>query len=229
MSKPYANLHPVQMSIKDATASLAGQEVLHHVTVEINVPGITVVLGPNGAGKSSLLSAMVGLLPLDKGQQEILEKDGKPASITRVGYVLQKPVLLRRSIAGNINYAMAAAGIDRKRRPDLKRHVLDMMNITHDPKLSAFHLSQGERQRLAVARVLAMEPGILMLDEATNSLDQETVSLLEKQIRTLAKQGLPVVWVTHNIDQAKRIANRVIVIKDGRIKTDCLAKDYFTT
>ena len=124
---------------------------------------------------------------------------------------------------------MAAAGIDRKRRPDLKRHVLEMMNITHDPKLSAFHLSQGERQRLAVARVLAMEPGILMLDEATNSLDYETVSLLEKQIRTLAKQGLPVIWVTHNIDQAKRIANRVIVIKDGRIKTDCLAKDYFTT
>ncbi|MEK9861454.1 MAG: ABC transporter ATP-binding protein [Alphaproteobacteria bacterium] len=201
--------------------------VLNNVSIDINAPGITVIIGENGAGKSTLLSALAGLLPLDRGPQRLSETDGRQAPITRVGYVLQKPVLLRRSIAGNIDFAMAAVDIPLAQRPSLRAQVLEVMNIHQNPKQSAFRLSQGEKQRLAVARVLAMRPGMLMLDESTNSLDQQTVTLMENHIRNLADQGLPVIWVTHSLDQAKRLADRVVQIKNGTIETDCAAADFF--
>ena len=217
----------ITASLIGASVSIAGKPVLKNVSITVNDPGIVVVVGPNGAGKSSLLSAMAGLLPLENGTRQLTEANGMDAAITRVGYVLQKPVLFRRSIAGNIDYAMAAAGVDPTLWADRRREVLKVMNITQDEGRSAFHLSQGERQRLAVARVLAMSPGILMLDEASNSLDKTTVSLLENHVRHLADQGMPVIWVTHSIEQAKRIADRVISIEDGEIIRDCAVGDFF--
>jgi len=221
------DLRPISARLQSATASLAGKVVLKDVSIEINTPGITVIIGENGAGKSTLLSALAGLLPLDHGWQSLIETDGRAAPITRLGYVLQKPVLLRRSIAGNIDYAMAAADIPTGQRSSLRSHVLEIMNIHQNPKQSAFRLSQGEKQRLAVARVLAMQPGMLMLDESTNSLDQQTVALMETHIRDLADQGLPVVWVTHSQDQAKRLADRVVQIKNGSIEVDRAAAEFF--
>ena len=222
-----SDLRPISASLTSATASLGGRVVLNNVSIDINAPGITVIIGENGAGKSTLLSALAGLLPLDDGEQRLTETDGRSAPITRVGYVLQKPVLLRRSIAGNIDFAMAAVDIPLAQRPSLRAQVLEVMNIHQNPKQSAFRLSQGEKQRLAVARVLAMRPGMLMLDESTNSLDQQTVTLMESHIRNLAGQGLPVIWVTHSLDQAKRLADRVVQIKNGTIETDCAAADFF--
>jgi tungstate transport system ATP-binding protein len=222
-----SDLRPISASLTSATASLGGRVVLNNVSIDINAPGITVIIGENGAGKSTLLSALAGLLPLDDGEQRLTETDGRPAPIMRVGYVLQKPVLLRRSIAGNIDFAMAAVDIPLAQRPSLRAQVLEVMNIHQNPKQSAFRLSQGEKQRLAVARVLAMRPGMLMLDESTNSLDQQTVTLMENHIRNLADQGLPVIWVTHSLDQAKRLADRVVQIKNGTIETDCAAADFF--
>lgn len=222
MAKSY-----IAASLTNAQVSIKGKMVLNSISITIDQPEITVVVGPNGAGKSSMLSALAGLLPLDQGMRKLTESNGGDAVITRLGYVLQKPVLLRRSIAGNIDYAMAAAGVDPSLWSDRRRHVLNVMNISQDEGRSAFHLSQGERQRLAVARVLAMDPGILMLDEASNSLDKTTVSLLENYVRLLADQGMPVIWVTHSLDQARRIADRVVSIKDGQIEQDCPVDVFF--
>lgn len=222
-----ADLSYLTASLIGASVSIAGKPVLKNVSLTINKPGIVVVVGPNGAGKSTLLSAMAGLLPLEDGARKFTEANGKDADITRAGYVLQKPVLFRRSIAGNIDYAMDAARVDPALWADRRRQVLKVMNIPQDEGGSAFHLSQGERQRLAVARVLAMSPGILMLDEASNSLDKTTVSLLESHVRHLADQGMPVIWVTHSLEQAKRIADRVVSIEDGEITRDCAVDDFF--
>ena len=224
---PMADLSYITASLTGASVLIAGKSVLNNVSLTINKPGVVVVVGPNGAGKSSLLSAMAGLLPLETGTRKLTESNGMDAAITRVGYILQKPVLFRRSIAGNIDYAMDAAGVDPALWANRRREVLKVMNISQDESRSAFHLSQGERQRLAVARVLAMSPGILMMDEASNSLDKTTVSLLESHVRNLADQGMPVIWVTHSLEQAKRIADRVISIDDGEITRDCAVGDFF--
>ncbi len=220
-------LCPISVSLIGASAQLGGVEVLSGINFTAQAGCITVVLGANGAGKSSLLSAMVGVLPLSKGRCKRIEADGTPADITRVGYVLQKPVMLRRSVAGNIDYAMAAAAVPRHERDVLKRDVMAMMKLDHLSENAAFHMSHGERQRLAVARVLAMRPGLLMLDEATNSLDELSTNLLEKHVRALADDGMPVCWVTHSHSQALRLADRIVNLEGGRITSDVTAAEYF--
>lgn len=219
--------NPVTITLDNLSAELAGNLVLDQVSLTTKAGCITTLLGANGAGKSSLLSAMVGLLEPTAGTCEQREADGTAANITRIGYVLQKPIMLRRSVAANMEFAMAAAGISKLARPALKQSLLGLMKIEHMAGQPAFHMSQGERQRLAVARVLAMRPGILMLDEASNSLDQASTKLLEHHVRTLADAGLPVFWVTHNEAQARRLADHVIRMEDGRITADMPAKAFF--
>ena len=201
--------------------------MLDKVSLTTKAGCITALLGANGAGKSSLLSAMVGLLEPTSGTCDQREADGSTAKITRIGYVLQKPIMLRRSVAANIDFAMAAANINKFDRPALKQSLLALMKIDNLAGQPAFHMSQGERQRLAVARVLAMRPGILVLDEATNSLDQISTELLEHHVRALADEGLPVFWVTHNKDQARRLADHVIHLEEGLITADMPAERYF--
>ena len=155
------------------------------------------------------------------------DKQGQDAPITRLGYVLQKPVMFRRSVRDNIAIAQKAAGLDATIHTEDRDQILRLMGLDHLVHKSAFQLSQGERQRLAVARVLLMQPGLLMLDEAANSLDRETIEILEREVRRYADAGRPVLWVTHNLDQARRIADRIIVMENGRIITDTAAQDYF--
>ncbi len=222
---------PISVRIDNADLSLGGKPVLKNISVSVHKPEITVIIGDNGAGKSSLLSALAGVLPLNKGTHCRQDNQGQPAPITRIGYVTQKPVMLRRSIKGNIDYAIAAAGaaakIEKKDRAAIRDSTLSMVKLTYDLRTPAHKLSQGERQRLAVGRILAMNPGLLMLDEATNSLDHESTVILENHARNAANDGIPVIWVTHNIDQARRLADRIIVMKNGRIIRDTCAKKFF--
>ncbi len=222
---------PISVRIDNAELSLGGNPVLKNVSVNIHKAEIAVIIGANGAGKSSLLSALAGVLPLNEGAHFRQDKHGQTAPITRIGYVMQKPVMLRRSIKGNIDYAIAAAGsgagIEKKDRAAIRDSILSMMKLDYDSRTPAHKLSQGERQRLAVGRILAMNPGLLMLDEATNSLDHQSTVILENHAREAANEGIPVIWVTHNIDQAKRLADRIIVMEKGSIIHDTNAKEFF--
>jgi ABC-type multidrug transport system ATPase subunit len=221
------SISPLHVGLHQASVFRGNQKVLDDVTVTFEKAEITVILGSNGAGKSTLLSALAGLIPLTSGQQHRCEQDGRMAPITRIGYILQKPVLFRRSVLDNIHIAMKAAGFEPRDHSQDRDAVLSMLAIDHVINKPAFRLSQGERQRLAVARVLLMQPGFMMLDEATNSLDQESVDILENQIRLYVGQGMPALWVTHNLTQAERLADRVMTIDRGRIRDDVRASEYF--
>ena len=220
---------PVDVELTDARVLRGDMEVLSGVSLRLQPGEILALIGPNGAGKSTLLSAIAGLVPLAAGDCTLTEADGQDAAITRIGYVLQKPVMLRRSVGANIDFAMAAARIPVSARKPLKAELLAMVELAKYEHTSAYHLSQGERQRLAVARVLAMRPGVLMLDEATNSLDQKSVDLLEHHVRELAAGGMPVIWVTHSLDQAARVADRVIRLEKGTITHNEKADDFFAS
>ena len=220
-------LSPISLSLDAAQVSFGENVIIDQITASFEKAEITAILGPNGAGKTTFLSALAGLLLLTTGTRLMKDKQGQDAPITRLGYVLQKPVMFRRSVRDNIAIAQKAAGLDATIHTEDRDQILRLMGLDHLVHKSAFQLSQGERQRLAVARVLLMQPGLLMLDEAANSLDRETIEILEREVRRHADAGMPVLWVTHNLDQARRIADRIIVMEGGRIITDTAAQDYF--
>lgn len=217
----------VEIMLANASVERGGVKILSDVSLTSRAGEIIALIGANGAGKTTLLSAMAGLVPLSAGSCSCLERDGSRAAQTRIGYVLQKPIMLRRSVGGNLDFAMAAAAVPRKQRKGLKNQLLEMMQIAPLEHNSAYRLSQGEAQRLAVARVLAMQPGLLMMDEATNSLDQMSCDLLERHIRKQADNGLAIFWVTHSLKQAERMADRVICLDEGRIISDSTADEFF--
>ena len=218
----------ISLRLDQAVVRRGDQVVLDQASVVFDRPEVTAILGPNGAGKTTLLSALAGLLPLASGRRQMLDQAGQPAPITRLGYVLQKPVMFRRSVLDNIHMAMRAAGRAPETHHAERDQMLHLMGLDQLQHNSAYQLSQGERQRLAVARVLLMQPGLLMLDEAGNSLDQDTLTCLEREVRRTADLGLPVIWVTHSLDQARRIADRVITLDQGRITSDRSAAEAFS-
>lgn len=221
------DLKTLSIQVEDVVLERGGHSVLKGVSLAVNAPGITAIIGPNGAGKSSLLAVMAGLLPPHSGTRDFKDKDGNPGQMTSIGFMLQKPVLLRRSVKANLHFAMDAAGVAQSHQHDRVSKVLAQLGLLEKADHSAVQLSQGERQRLALARIIAMDAGLMMFDEPTNNLDPATVMLIEKTASHLTAEGRPVIWVSHDLAQVKRIADRVVMMVDGQIEADEMASTFF--
>lgn len=195
------------------------------VSVQVE-PGITVLFGPSGSGKSTLLSLLSGLLRPDAGSVRLggqLWSDSAtghwlPTHQRGLALVFQSPSLFPHlSVLAN-----AAFGADR-RLPRAQRlahaqGVLDRMQVGHLAARRPRSLSGGEAQRVAVARALASQPRLMLLDEAFSALQQDLRAALVRAVRDHVHQaGIPLVYVTHDRDEARSIADRVLVLGGGRI------------
>jgi tungstate transport system ATP-binding protein len=185
---------------------------------------LTVVMGPNGAGKSVLLRLLHGLLQPTSGT---LRWGGAPmceAVRRRQAMVFQRPVVLRRSVAANIDFVLGLNGqATRDRRDELLDHV-GLLDFAAQP---ARLLSGGEQQRLALARALAVEPEVLFLDEPTASLDPSSVAKIEEIVTAALGHGTKIIFVTHDIGQAKRLADEVVFLHRGRLREHASAGRFF--
>ena len=190
---------------------LGGVTVLDRVDLVLE-PGLrTVVLGPNGAGKSVLMRTLHGLLAPSSGRIEWA--GGGRAS---QALVFQRPVLLRRSALANVAYALAVNGVgepERSRRADAALARVGLSGVARRP---ARVLSGGEQQRLAIARAWALRPGILFLDEPTASLDPGAAAEVERLIGSIAGEGTRIVMTTHNLGQARRLADEIVYLQAGK-------------
>ena len=198
---PAGHLHAAGLRV-DA----AGRTLLAVPAFEAG-PGITAVMGPNGAGKSLLLRVLAGLRAPQAGR--VLAEGG-------VGMVFQSPVLLRRSVAANVRFALRAARRPRRAHAEIVERLLAAGDLG-DPSQPARTLSGGERQRLAVLRALAAGPATLLLDEPCAALDPAATGRVEALLRAAAAAGTRLVVVTHDAHQARRLATRVVVMDRGRI------------
>jgi len=201
-----------------------GKRLIDDVSLTIGAGPITVVMGPNGAGKSLLLRLLHGLIVPTSG--EVLWQ-GKPVSIEirkRQAMVFQQPVLLRRSVAANIEFVLKSRDGEIAPRRD---ELLAMGALGHLANSPARKLSGGEQQRLALIRALALDPDVLFLDEPTASLDPASVSAIESLVKEAESRGTKIVFVTHAFGQAKRLADEVIFIDQGRIIEQALAEQFF--
>lgn len=202
-----------------------GQALLNIDELTIGSAGVTVLLGPNGAGKSLLLRVADGLIRPDAGAVTWagLAPDG--AVRRRIGFVFQQPVLLRRSVRANLNFALGISGLRNRRTVDRALEDAGLSDLADRP---ARVLSGGERQRLALARALVPDPEVLLLDEPTASLDPAAVAAVEGMIGRAVARGLKVVLVTHDIGQARRLADEVIFLHRGQITEQATARLFFS-
>jgi tungstate transport system ATP-binding protein len=208
--KPLIGLSQVQLN--------AGQRaILHDTTMVIAHGGPTVLLGPNGCGKTSLLKLMMGLVSPSFG---IVDRH-----FGRASFVLQKPVMLRRSVTDNLIFARRSVGLPHDQT--VISSLLKDFGLTQLARSPARRLSGGEQQRLAIARALAREPDLLFLDEPTASLDVAQTRLVEELIARISARGVKIILSTHDLGQARRIAEEVLFLVDGHVIEQAAMPDFF--
>jgi NitT/TauT family transport system ATP-binding protein len=190
--------------------------VLDGIDLAVPAGGIVALIGPNGSGKSTLLRVMAGLLHPDGGKVTL---DGAPVDgpEAAIGLVFQEPRLLPwRSAASNITYPLELAGWPADRRAARLATLIELVDLdTGVIGNRPSELSGGTRQRVSLARALALEPEVLLLDEPTASLDADATAAVEDALRGL--RGVSLVLVTHDPAQAERLAERTIRLRDGGV------------
>ncbi len=202
-----------------------GRCILADICARIEAGTRTVILGPNGAGKSVLMRVAHGLLPPTRGAVR-WSADGWRRPGTQA-MVFQRPVLLRRSAAANIDYALELAGVPREAREHRVRLALDRVGLAPLAGRAARVLSGGEQQRLALARAWAMQPQVLFLDEPTASLDPTATRDVEAIIQAIHEAGTKVVMTTHDLAQARRLADEILFLHQGRLEEAGPADEFF--
>jgi len=201
-----------------------GRRLIDGVDVDIAAATLTVIMGPNGAGKSLLLRLLHGLLPPTSGTIRWGECQEPDAARLRQAMVFQRPVLLRRSVADNIGFVLKLRG---RNTPEARDAILEHVGLLERARQPARLLSGGEQQRLALARALATTPDILFLDEPTASLDPGSVLKIEQIVRDAHARGTKIIFVTHDLGQARRLADDIVFMNRGRIVEHTLASRFF--
>jgi tungstate transport system ATP-binding protein len=194
-------------------------QVIKPLSLELGAGSSTIILGANGAGKSVLMRLMHGLLRPTAGRISW-------SSNGRQAMVFQRPVMLRRSALDNVVYALKVAGVAAADRPAMD--ALKEVGLAHLAHRPARVLSGGEQQRLALARAWALHPEVLFLDEPTASLDPSAVHEIENIIRAFDAAGTKIVMATHNLGQARRLADEVIYLHQGRVLERTPVAEFFS-
>ena len=203
------SLHDVSLVAGEAT-------ILDRLTLTIRAGAPTVVVGPNGAGKSSLLRLCMGLTAPSSGRVTWGGRIDSPP--VRRAMLFQRPVMLRRSALANVVYGLAQAGCPRRLRADRAEALLQRVGLVDHATRPARSLSGGEQQKLALARALAREPELLLLDEPTANLDPAASRAVEAIIRDAADSGIKVLMASHDLGQVRRLAGEVLFMAAGRVR-----------
>lgn len=204
------------IEVGDVSLTFRGVRTTHaldHVSLDIAPREVVALIGPNGCGKSTLLRVMAGLIPADGGRTAI---DGDPVTgpDPRVGLVFQEPRLLSwRSADGNVRLPMELAGWPRARQAERADDLLGLVGLREFARAKPSTMSGGTRQRVSIARALALEPAVLLLDEPFSALDALTRDRFNVELLNLwQRTGTTIVLVTHSIPEAVFLADRVIVM-----------------
>ena len=211
-----APLSLLPLSLDAVTFEAGGRRIIEGVSTVLDAGPRTVILGPNGAGKSVLLRLCHGLLAPTAGTITWNSPE-LPGGPRRQAMVFQRPVLLRRSVLGNMMYALNLAGVPMWENEARARAALCKVGLDLQADHAARVLSGGEQQRLALARVWALRPEILFLDEPTASLDPGATHEIERIIADLHAAGTKIVLVTHNLGQAHRLGDEILFLRQGRL------------
>jgi glutamate transport system ATP-binding protein len=210
--------------------------VLQDIDLTIDRGEVVVVIGPSGSGKSTLCRAINRLEPIDKGEITIdgerLPEEGKDLARLRseVGMVFQSfNLFAHKTVLENVT--LGPTKVRKQSRADAEkraRELLDRVGVGNQADKHPAQLSGGQQQRVAIARALAMEPKVMLFDEPTSALDPEMINEVLDVMTSLARDGMTMVVVTHEMGFARRAANRVVFMDGGRIVESADPETFFT-
>ncbi|WP_199786198.1 MULTISPECIES: amino acid ABC transporter ATP-binding protein [Actinomycetes] len=210
--------------------------VLREITLEVPRGQVVVVLGPSGSGKSTLCRAINRLEPINSGEIAVdgvpLPAEGKALAALRadVGMVFQQfNLFAHKTILENV--MLAPVKVRRTAQAEARKtamELLERVGIANQADKYPAQLSGGQQQRVAIARALAMKPKVMLFDEPTSALDPEMVQEVLDVMTGLAKDGMTMLVVTHEMGFARRAADRVIFMADGEIVEDTTPEEFFT-
>lgn len=209
------------VSVTGATLDNSGRRLLGPLDFNIKSKGITLLLGPNGSGKTLLLKTLNNLIKPSAGT--IL----RPPMI-RCAMVFQNPLMLRRSVAANLDYPLRVRNISRQKRRHSVAHMLELSGLKALAQRYAPTLSGGECQKVALARAWIAEPTMILLDEPCASLDPAATRAAEILIQKISSSNVKIIMTTHDMHQARRLADEIMFIHHGQIKEQAPAQQFFT-
>lgn len=212
------------LALEKLSYRVGGRTIIADLSLELGARTRTIVLGSNGAGKSVLLRLCHGLLTPSSGR---IRWSGPGSAPVRQAMVFQRPVLLRRSVLGNVVHALALAGVPRSKRTDIAFSALVKVGLQTARERPARVLSGGEQQRLALARAWALSPAVLFLDEPCASLDPTAARQVEQIIQAIHEAGTKVIMTTHNLGQARRMGDEIVFLAHGRMVEHAGAASFF--
>ncbi|MGH3714837.1 MAG: amino acid ABC transporter ATP-binding protein [Micromonosporaceae bacterium] len=210
--------------------------VLQDINLSVQAGEVIVVIGPSGSGKSTMCRVINRLEPIDQGEVrlagQVLPSEGRALAKLRseVGMVFQSfnlfahKTILENVTLGPIKVRKEKTSVVRNRAMQL----LDRVGIANQADKYPAQLSGGQQQRAAIARALAMQPKVMLFDEPTSALDPEMIKEVLDVMVALAKEGMTMLVVTHEMGFARRAANRVVFMADGQIVEEATPNEFFT-
>ena len=218
-----ASILPLRLS--EATVVKRGKPIVGPIDLELGQSGISMIMGPNGSGKTTLLKLMHGLeRPKTGGINWAVDT---AIAQQRQAFVFQTPVMLRRTALANIEYPLKLRRINASQAKQIARRWLARINLSEAGNRDAKMLSGGERQKLAIARALALKPDVLFLDEPTSNLDGQSTREIETLIAEAVSEGVRVVMTTHDVGQGKRLADEIVFVLRGLVHERADAVSFF--
>ncbi|MBO9473825.1 ATP-binding cassette domain-containing protein [Shimia sp. R10_1] len=214
------------LSVENAQVRRRGKVLVGPITTTVSETGLSIVMGPNGAGKTTLLRLLHGMERIAPGGQ-LNWQVPEPKARGQQGFVFQAPIMMRRSALENVAYPLIIHGMARSVARDRAKAWLARVGLQGSAEKRATVLSGGERQKLALARALIRQPQILFLDEPCANLDGRATREFEALLLEIHQEGTRIVMSTHDIGQARRLAQDVWFIHHGQILEKTPAETFF--
>ncbi|MFE4994506.1 amino acid ABC transporter ATP-binding protein [Streptomyces mirabilis] len=224
------------IELQDVNKHFGELHVLQDINLTVGKGEVVVVIGPSGSGKSTLCRAINRLEPIESGAIRLegrpLPDEGKALARLRaeVGMVFQSfNLFAHKTILQNVSLAQIKVRGRKKEEADRRSmELLDRVGLASQAPKYPAQLSGGQQQRVAIARALAMDPKALLFDEPTSALDPEMINEVLEVMRQLARDGMTMVVITHEMGFARSAANRVVFMADGRVVEDRTPEEFFT-
>ncbi|WP_299166113.1 amino acid ABC transporter ATP-binding protein [uncultured Arthrobacter sp.] len=224
------------VSLKNVNKHFGELHVLKDINLEVARGEVVVVIGPSGSGKSTLCRAINRLETIDSGEIRIdgkeLPAEGKALAKLRadVGMVFQSfNLFAHKSILENVTLGpVKVKGMKANAAKDLAMSLLKRVGVDNQAQKLPAQLSGGQQQRVAIARALAMQPKVMLFDEPTSALDPEMINEVLDAMVALAKEGMTMIVVTHEMGFARKAADRVLFMADGQIVEQAKPEQFFT-